>query len=244
MSIKTYKKGSGEKLSANFKVSEFACKGSGCCAAVKVDDKLVTYLQLIRDHFSKPVTVNSGYRCPVHNKRVGGAAQSKHMGGMAADIAVEGVKPAEVAKYAESLGIRGIGLYPTFVHIDTRTKKSFWYGSGEEYRSTFGGTPPYSLEDFIEDVQRASGALVDGVAGPETLGKTATLSRWFNRRHALVKPIQKRLEALGYYEATVDGIYGKQTAAAVKAFQTANGCATDGVVTKKQKTWKKLLGMA
>ena len=39
----------------------------------------------------------------------------------------------EIAKYAESIGVLGIGLYETdkdghFVHIDTRTKKSFWYG--------------------------------------------------------------------------------------------------------------------
>ena len=46
---------------------------------------------------------------------------------------VEGIHPSEVAKFAESIGILGIGLYETnsdgyFVHIDTRTTKSFWYG--------------------------------------------------------------------------------------------------------------------
>ena len=51
---------------------------------------------------------------------------------MAADIAVRGIAPAEVAKYAEFIGILGIGLYETdvdgyFVHVDTRTTKSFSY---------------------------------------------------------------------------------------------------------------------
>jgi uncharacterized protein YcbK (DUF882 family) len=46
---------------------------------------------------------------------------------------VTGVKPAQVAEYAEQIGILGIGLYETdndghFVHIDTRDTKSFWYG--------------------------------------------------------------------------------------------------------------------
>jgi len=57
---------------------------------------------------------------------------------------VSGVSSREVAKYAESIGILGIGLYETsndgfFTHIDTRTTKSFWYGQNEQPRSTFGG---------------------------------------------------------------------------------------------------------
>jgi uncharacterized protein YcbK (DUF882 family) len=49
---------------------------------------------------------------------------------------VKGVAPREVAKYAESIGIKGVGLYETsvdghFTHIDTRTSKSFWYGQSE-----------------------------------------------------------------------------------------------------------------
>lgn len=144
MAVKTYDKTSSDKLSANFKVSEFKCKGSGCCNTILVDEELVTTLQKIRDHFGAAVTINSGYRCPVHNKNVGGASGSQHVKGKAADIVVRGVKPAEVAKYAESIGVRGIGLYETdsdghFVHVDTRTNKSFWYGQKNEYRSTFGG---------------------------------------------------------------------------------------------------------
>lgn len=144
MTVKSYTKGSKTKLSTNFNVSEFACKGNGCCSTVKVDTQLVNYLQMIRDHFKKPVVITSAYRCAKHNKNVGGATGSYHTYGEAADIVIDGVKPAEIAKYAESLGILGIGLYETakdgyFVHVDTRAKKSFWYGQACAYRSTFGG---------------------------------------------------------------------------------------------------------
>ena len=144
MAIKTYKKGVANKLSANFTSSEFDCKGSGCCTATKVDEALVNYLQKIRDHFGKPVKINSGYRCATHNKKVGGATSSRHATGQAADIKIVGVAPAEIAKYAENIGVLGIGLYETdadghFVHIDTRTTKFFWYGQAQKYRSTFGG---------------------------------------------------------------------------------------------------------
>ena len=145
MAIKTYKKGTAVTLSTNFKSTEFDCHGSGCCSSTNVDEKLVEYLQKIRDHFGKPVEISSGYRCATHNKNIGGATNSRHSKGQAADIYISGVKPAEIAKYAESIGILGIGLYETdkdghFVHVDTRTSKSFWYGQAEASRTTFGGT--------------------------------------------------------------------------------------------------------
>lgn len=145
MAIKTYSKGKATQLSTNFRSTEFDCHGSGCCSSTQIDEKLVEYLQNIRNHFGKPLNISSGYRCATHNKNIGGATGSKHSKGQAADIYISGVKPAEIAKYAESIGILGIGLYETdkdgyFVHVDTRTTKSFWYGQGEAYRSTFGGT--------------------------------------------------------------------------------------------------------
>lgn len=132
-----YTKGKVKKLAKNFKSTEFDCKGSGCCSKTIVDSRLVKQLQKIRDHFGKSVIITSGYRCYSHNKKVGGASRSKHMLGMAADIKVTGIKPREVAKYAESLGIKGIGLYDTFVHVDTRGTKAYWYGHAQEYRSSF-----------------------------------------------------------------------------------------------------------
>lgn len=152
MAIKSYKKGIATKLSTNFNSTEFDCHGSGCCAATLVDEKLVEYLQKIRTHFGKPVTISSGYRCPVHNKNVGGVTGSRHAKGQAADIYIKGVTPAEIAKYAESIGILGIGLYETdsdghFVHIDTREYKSFWYGQKQAKRTTFGGAIKEEKED-------------------------------------------------------------------------------------------------
>lgn len=256
MAIKTYKRGSADKLSANFKASEFLCHGNGCCAQGKVDEKLVEILQKIRDRFGKPVTVNSGYRCAKHNKAVGGASGSYHTKGMAADIVVRDVAPAEVAKYAESIGVLGIGLYETntdghFVHIDTRTTKFFWYGQKQELRTTFGGKPVvteetsgYTLKQFIKDVQAACGASVDGIAGPETIRKTPTVSSKKNYTHSVVVPLQKRLDELGYkMVGEADGIAGKKFTMAVSEFQADNGCWIDGEITAKNKTWRKLLEM-
>lgn len=102
----------------------------------------------------------------------------------------------------------------------------------------------YSLEIFIREVQAACGADVDGIAGPETLGKTITISESKNRAHPVVKAVQKRLKALGYHivgEAT--GSADVRFTAAVVMFQDSNRCWVDGEITAGNKTWRKLLGM-
>lgn len=251
MAIKTYKKNDQTQLSKNFKVSEFSCHGSGCCNTTMIDDKLVEYLQKIRNHFNTAITISSGYRCPNHNKRVGGATGSRHAKGQAADIIVSGVTPAEVAKYAESIGILGIGLYETskdghFVHIDTRTTKSFWYGQAQAHRTTFGGSVKKDdkLTIFVKEIQKVIGAMVDGIPGPETLNKTVTVSAKINPTHPVVKIIQQRLKDLGYVEiGTVDGVAGPKFTSAVAHFQLDNDIKADGEITAKNNTWKKLLSM-
>jgi uncharacterized protein YcbK (DUF882 family) len=61
------------------------------------------------------------------------------MDGEAADVQkFKGVEPIEIARYAESIGIKGIGVYSWGVHIDTRTSKYFWYDGGESNVKTFG----------------------------------------------------------------------------------------------------------
>lgn len=147
MAVITYKKSDRIQISKNFNSYEFRCGlGRPCsCQTTLIDEKLVEILQMIRDHWpGHAVHITSGYRCPAYNRSVGGAAGSYHSKGMAADITVDGVAPREVARYAESIGVLGIGLYETqadgfFVHIDTRTYKSFWYGQKQAPRTTFGG---------------------------------------------------------------------------------------------------------
>lgn len=101
----------------------------------------------------------------------------------------------------------------------------------------------YTQKQFIKDVQSATGAKVDGIAGSETLSKTVTVSKSKNRKHAVVKPIQKYLNLLGHNCGEVDGIAGVKFDAAVRSFQKSKNCVVDGEITKKCSTWKCLLGM-
>lgn len=114
------------KLSTNFKVNEFACTDGTDTIFISYD--LVSILQQIRTHFGKAVTINSAYRTEAKNKSIGGSTYSQHKYGLAADIAISGVTPLEVAKYAQSLmpNTGGIGLYKSFTHVDVRKTKSRW----------------------------------------------------------------------------------------------------------------------
>ena len=103
----------------------------------------------------------------------------------------------------------------------------------------------YTLEQFVREIQAVTGSAVDGVAGPETIGNTVTVSQQINSRHPVVLPVQKRLIALGYScgASGADGIFGPATDGAVRSFQERNGCRVDGELTAKNKTWRKLLEM-
>ena len=106
-------------LSANFSRDEFRCPCG--CGGDTADAELLTALELIRSYFDVPVTINSGYRCFAHNIAVGGGARSQHLAGRAADIVVVGVSPDDVATYAETLELGGVGRYSGWTHVDTRS---------------------------------------------------------------------------------------------------------------------------
>lgn len=118
----------GKQLSAHFKVREFAC-GDGS-DAVLVAPRLVMVLESIRAHFGAAVTINSGYRTPEYNAKVGGVARSQHCYGTAADIVVKGQTPEAVAAFARTLmpDWGGVGVYKSFTHIDVREARADWTG--------------------------------------------------------------------------------------------------------------------
>ena len=114
----------------NFKVSEFACKH---CGQNKIDPRVLTMAQTIRDALGVPVRVNSGYRCPTHNANVGGVKNSKHTLGLAADLSCSlgSAKMFETVKQLKAEGklpdLDYCIKYRTFIHIDCGgRRKTLW----------------------------------------------------------------------------------------------------------------------
>lgn len=114
-------------VSAHFKIKEFAQK-DGRCDKVLIDSELIEVLEDVRVHFNAPVIITSGYRTPEYNAKIGGAKNSQHTKGAAADIRVKGVPADQVQQYLKRKyrDKYGIGSYWTFTHIDTREKKARW----------------------------------------------------------------------------------------------------------------------
>lgn len=131
------------KLSKNFSLSEFESKdGQPMPPEIfKNVALLARNLQILRDFIGQPIKINSGYRSPAHNKKIGGAHKivngqrietSQHVKGKAADIVVKGHKPELVAEIVMELIKNGrmtqggVGVYNSFLHYDIRGTAARW----------------------------------------------------------------------------------------------------------------------
>lgn len=94
--------------------------------------KLMRNLDVLRDYLGTPLFINSGYRSPAHNRRVGGVSNSQHLYARAADFRALNKTPKQIKEAIEILIARGkmskggLGLYPTFIHYDTRGTNARW----------------------------------------------------------------------------------------------------------------------
>lgn len=125
-------------LTKNLSRYEFACK-CGCGFDI-VDHQLAVILQRTADHFLDEfqvqgvirvvIKINSGCRCPTHNKNEGGSKNSRHMQGNAADFKIKlvfaggvqkQVSPTKVADYLNATypDRYGVGWYNGRTHFDT-----------------------------------------------------------------------------------------------------------------------------
>ena len=121
-------------ITRNFQLEEFASK-DGACFPLEVIDNiklLAENLQVIREEVDKPMSITSGYRSPAHNRKVGGATNSYHVRGMAADLRVSGLTPVQLVGIIDKLQKEGkiarggLKAYSTFVHYDTRGTNARW----------------------------------------------------------------------------------------------------------------------
>ncbi|WP_103030010.1 YcbK family protein [Salinibacter altiplanensis] len=115
---------SGSLEAEHFGLSEFRCTGG--TPILLLHPRLTTWLDLLREWAGAPVEVTSGYRTHAYNAKIGGADESRHMYGLAADVKAEGKAPGEVASWAGRQGFGGVGRYESFTHLDVFGENRRW----------------------------------------------------------------------------------------------------------------------
>lgn len=180
--IQTYRKNDSQKLSEHFTLAEFRCK-CGRNHDTLLDSALIEKLEALREKLEcSKIIVNSGYRCPDHDRAVGGNGGGMHTKGQAADIVCydkQGNKypSGVVCCAAQDIGFGGIANIDstyTAVHVDTRNGCK-WYGD----EAVKGGTTSSVCSDFydyycgvISKAEKKTGtAEIDGVKYKITLEK-------------------------------------------------------------------------
>ena len=222
--VKVYslKKDGTTKLSAHFRVREFAEDGTD---EVKVDEELVEQLEALHSRLQcSKIIITSGYRTD--------STTSQHAKGKAADVNCWHMANGKEVRYqgkeillaAEDVGFRGIGWIPgsaksrAAVHLDTRAN-AYRFDEADGNRSigdswyTYFGLP---------NPNAPSG---NPYAEPTALLKKGS-------RGDGVKWVQWELERRGYDLGSggVDGIFGDKTDAGVRAVQRAAEIKVDGIV--------------
>jgi peptidoglycan hydrolase-like protein with peptidoglycan-binding domain len=126
----------------HFNWSEFTDRSSGnfeggklSAASVRENARRCMYkLEALRKKLGdKPITVNSGFRSIQHNADIGGASDSMHLYGTAADLDVPGVANKTVYQHAETCGFSGLETYNTdHQHVDSRADlgRAWWWENG------------------------------------------------------------------------------------------------------------------
>ena len=122
------------QLTQNFNINEFRCN-DGTPVPKRFYTNVATLasqLQILRDELDEPIHINSAYRHPEYNERIGGRPESQHLTASAADITVKSKTPKQLKIIVErlikqkKLHFGGIGLYPGFLHVDIRSGRARW----------------------------------------------------------------------------------------------------------------------
>ena len=96
------------KLSEHFTLGEFTKSNSHpevynipSHEAIANMKRLCQWLEVLRERAGTPIRINSGYRSPQLNRKIGGVANSNHLTGCAVDIRVSGME--QLIRYAAIL---------------------------------------------------------------------------------------------------------------------------------------------
>ena len=225
----------------SFKKSNFKCPCGKCNGYGNgIATTLVKILQDLRNKYGKPITISSGYRCPSHNKKVGGTTNSKHTQGLAADFYMSGfnsqstrvnvINELKKTPYYRYAYCNVNGNYPNMgnvVHIDTKLIDPDNKGNKIEVDGVWGSTTTKKAQEVFKTTIDGKVSNQYNSYKSKNPGLSSTTFEWEKNPNkngsSLIKAIQKKL---GIKQ---DGFIGTNT---IKSMQKWLGTPQDGCVSK------------
>ena len=145
MPVKTVyasKVGQDYPVSPHIRLKEFQCKDRS--DKVLYSTELMSMLEKLRAYGGFTVHINSGYRSPSYNRKIGGASKSQHTLGTAADIVVKKNGKTVLAKkiccLCQDLGFKGVAyISESAVHVDMRSSGLYRGDERKGYSGNVGG---------------------------------------------------------------------------------------------------------
>ena len=229
MSVNHYDYNDNTQLSPHFNAREFRCSCGGNhenLIASELVDKLESLYTALN---CSKIIVTSGYRCPEHDKAVGGTSSGQHTKGTAADVCCYGqdgqpINSKTVCCKAQNLGFTGIANITSsyqYTHLDVRTSGK-WYGDEIHGNGTvtddfykYFGIPKTDTKNILKgiDVSYAQGVidwgkvkasgLVDFAILRAGYGKeTSQVDKQFERNYSECKRLGIPVGAYWYSYAT------------------------------------------
>ena len=129
-------------ISPHFSIGEMACKDGS--DEVLYSTELMSMLEKLRAYVGFTVHINSGYRSPSYNRKIGGASKSQHTLGTAADIVVKKngktVSAKKICCLCQDLGFKGVAyISESAVHVDMRNSGLYRGDERKGYSANVGG---------------------------------------------------------------------------------------------------------
>ena len=156
------KMGADYKISDHFMLAEMACKDGS--DKVLYSTELLEKLEKLRAYGGFTIHINSGYRTPSYNKKIGGASHSQHIYGTAADISVrkEGktISGKLICCLCQTLGFRGVAyISESAVHVDMRSSGNYRGDERKGYSGNVGGNffTYFNVKQSAIDALKVSG---------------------------------------------------------------------------------------
>ena len=111
--------------------------------------------------------------------------------------------------YGGGTGYYG-GSYPNYGYYSGSPYSNWGYGISSGYPYSYWGGSPYRGYNNYYSYHTPT----------------------YSYNGSMVAAVQRRLGQLGYYHGVVDGVIGPQTRGAIAAFESRNGLAVDGTISR------------